>query len=107
MKMKCPHCHQWAYTRTSAQVTITSRETVFRCTNDECGHVFAAVTEINRTISPSATPDPKVVLPLSRHIRKHTLSDQLQRMPEAEYRPLAPRLHGDLFDTLLPLDSPG
>ena len=68
MRMMCPHCQEHAYTRTSLLMTNTSRETIFQCRNFECGHVFSAVTEINRTISPSAIPNPAVVLPMSTHV---------------------------------------
>lgn len=51
MRMMCPHWKQNAYTRTSRQLTNTSRETNFQCRNFECGHVFSTVTEINRTTS--------------------------------------------------------
>lgn len=101
MRMMCPHCKQNAYTRHSGQLTNTSRETIFYCRNYECGHVFSAVTEINRTISPSATPDPAVVLPMSSHIKRALLQQQLQSMPSAEYRPrLGGLVTGDLFDAL-------
>ena len=101
MRMMCPHCKQNAYTRHSGQMTITSRESIFQCRNFECGHVFSAVTEINRTISPSATPDPAVVLPMSTHIKRALLQQQLQAMPSAEYRPrIGGQATGDLFDAM-------
>ena len=84
MRMQCPHCDEHAYTRTSLQLTRTSRETVFQCRNYECGHVFAAVTEINRTISPSAIPNPMVILPISRHVQRRLLARQLETAPEGE-----------------------
>lgn len=98
MRMMCPHCKQSAYTRHSGQLTTTSRETIFHCRNYECGHVFSAVTEINRTISPSATPDPTVVLPLSSHIKRALLQQQLHAMPAADYLPrMGGPVTGDLF----------
>lgn len=77
MRMMCPHCEEFAYTRTSIPMTKTSRETIFQCKNMMCGHVFSAVTEINRTISPSSIPNPKVILPMSRHIERRVLQRQL------------------------------
>lgn len=101
MRMMCPHCKQNAYTRHSGQLTNTSRETIFYCRNYECGHVFSAVTEINRTISPSATPDPTVVLPLSSHIKRALLQQQLQSMPSADYQPRNSGFEtGDLFSAM-------
>nr|WP_180317985.1 ogr/Delta-like zinc finger family protein [Delftia acidovorans] len=87
MRMMCPHCQEHAYTRTSLQLTSTSRETIFQCRNFECGHVFSAVTEINRTISPSAIPNPAVVLPMSTHIKRKLLQTQLDAMPSSQYQP--------------------
>ncbi|GKS83237.1 ogr/Delta-like zinc finger family protein [Acidovorax sp. SUPP1855] len=87
-----------AYTRTSGQLTVTSRETVFACRNPECGHTFTAVTEINRTLSPSAIPDPKVVLPISSHVQRALLQHQLQTMPGAAYTPSTRQQTGDLFE---------
>lgn len=101
MRMMCPHCKQNAYTRHSQQLTNTSRETIFQCRDWECGHVFSTVTEINRTISPSATPDPTVVLPMSTHIQRALLQQQLQSMPSADYRPRnAGSMTGDLFGAM-------
>src|SRR2546427_8972285 len=57
MRMMCPHCNEHAYTRTSLQLTSTSRETIFQCRNFECGQVFSAVTEINRTRSEEHTSE--------------------------------------------------
>ena len=91
MRMMCPHCNEHAYTRTSLQLTITSRETIFQCRNFECGHVFSAVTEINRTISPSAIPNPMVILPMSTHIKRKLLQTQLDAMPSSQYEGAAHR----------------
>ncbi|MFG0641901.1 MULTISPECIES: ogr/Delta-like zinc finger family protein [Delftia] len=85
MRMMCPHCNEHAYTRTSLQLTNTSRETIFQCRNFECGHVFSAVTEINRTISPSAIPNPGVVLPMSTHIKRREVARQMAAMPLSEF----------------------
>ncbi|QFS66545.1 ogr/Delta-like zinc finger family protein [Delftia tsuruhatensis] len=85
MRMMCPHCEQLAYTRTSMQLTNTSRETIFVCKNFYCGHIFSAVTEINRTISPSAIPNPGVVLAISDHLNRKLLQTQLDTMPSSHF----------------------
>ena len=54
MKMRCPHCKTWATVRGSHEVSNLTRESYFACGNTACGHTFAALTEINRTVSPSA-----------------------------------------------------
>ncbi len=100
MKMLCPHCKDWAFTRSSTQMTNTSRESFYVCRNFECGHTFSVVSTINRTISPSATPDPTVVLPMSSHIQRTLLQHQLQAMPIATYLPTLSRpMNRDLFDS--------
>jgi len=43
------------------------KESVLQCTNPHCGHTFVAMTHIERTLSPSATPNPNVNLPISTH----------------------------------------
>jgi hypothetical protein len=83
MRMMCPHCNEHAYTRTSLQLTSTSRETIFQCRNFE--------TEINRTISPSAIPNPMVILPMSTHIKRKLLQTQLDAMPSSQYEGAAHR----------------
>lgn len=81
MKMRCPHCKSWASVRSSEQVTPLLRESFLICKNAACGHTFAAATEINRTLSPSATPDPAILIPLSPHVRRRALMDQMARHP--------------------------
>ena len=91
MRMMRPHCERPAYTRTSMQLTNTGRETIFVCKNFYCGHVFSAVTEINRTLSPSAIPNPMVILPMSTHIKRKLLQTQLDAMPSSQYEGAAHR----------------
>lgn len=100
MRMRCPHCKQMAYTRSSNELTDTSRETIFECRNPACGHTFRAVTEINCTLSLSSTPDPSVVLPLSSHLRRALLAQQLQTMPGATYEPRTGPATRDLFEAM-------
>jgi len=100
MRLMCPHCKDMAYTRTSEQLTTTSRWTIFVCRNPECGCTFKAVTEINCMLSPSATPDPSVVIPLSSHVQRGLLSQLLQTMPTRQHTRLSPPVTGDLFDAL-------
>lgn len=83
MKMRCPHCESSATIRNSREISNLTRESYLVCNNPACGHVFAAITEINRTVSPSAIPNPKVRLPLSVHLRRRVLIEQLQTLPDA------------------------
>lgn len=84
MRMRCPHCKSWASVRSSVEVTPLLREMFLICKNAACGHTFAAATEINRTLSPSATPDPAILIPLSPHVRRRALMDQMNRHPIAQ-----------------------
>jgi len=87
MRMRCPHCKATAHSRTSAQVTDLTRKGIFVCSNYECGHTFSVISTVEHTISPSATPDSSVALPLSSHTRRSLLQHQLEHMPKADYTP--------------------
>ena len=90
MRMRCPHCKSWANVRNSVEVTPLLRELFLICKNAACGHTFAAATEINRTLSPSATPDPAILIPLSPHVRRRALMDQMARHPISQCDRLPP-----------------
>ena len=77
---------------------MLTRQSVYCCVNAECGHTFVALTEIVRTLSPSATPNPSVNLPLSTHVRRDMLRATLDHAASAEHqtRNTAP-VTGDLF----------
>lgn len=85
MRLQCPHCKHPCVIRTSEQITVLTRQSVYCCVNAECGHTFVANTEIVRTLSPSATPDPSVNLPLSTHVRRDMLRAQLDHAASAEH----------------------
>lgn len=65
----CPHCGATAVARTTRAITPLFRELRYQCTNidgdDPCGHTFVASLVIERTIVPSARPNPKINLPLA------------------------------------------
>lgn len=87
-RLKCPHCGSVCAIRDSGQVTLLTRESIYACSNPECGHTFVGITEIVRTLSPSATPNPAVDLPLSRHIRRDVLRNQIDHARPADHGPL-------------------
>lgn len=95
MNLRCPHCKVWAHVRSSVQITPLLREKYLVCTNAACGHAFAAATEINRTLSPSAIPDPSIQLPFSAHIQRRLMAEQLMRQPVAAraFMPPADGIH--------------
>lgn len=63
MAFLCPHCQCVAYTRSSRYLSEVSQEEFFQCTNYYCGHTFSTIREARKTLSPSATPNPRVHLP--------------------------------------------
>jgi len=97
-RLPCPHCEAASEIRTSRMITSTMRESMYACTNLECGHTFVATLEIVRTLSPSATPNPLVCLPLSTHVQRDMLRavlDAAGHAPhQAQFTPPATR---DLF----------
>lgn len=112
VKMHCPHCRTMCIVRSSNVLTRTSRELFFVCMNVNCGHTFSAVMSILRTISPSAMPDPTVVLPMSTHIKRKLLTEMLANdLLRSPYDPDAKGQTGDLFeqhgDAELPEARPG
>lgn len=86
-RLQCPHCDEPAVIRTSTQITKLTRETTYCCTNAECGHTFNALTEIVRTLSPSATPNPSINLPLSSHVRRDMMRATLDHAQSSNYTP--------------------
>ncbi len=60
----CAHCEASSDIRTSRLLSPTLRETVYACTNPECGHTFLLLPGVVRTLSSSAAPDLSVCLPL-------------------------------------------
>lgn len=97
-RFPCPHCKAASEIRTSRMVSATMRESIYQCTNVECGHTFIVDAEASRTLSPSATPDPAVNMPLSNHVRRDMVRVVLDHASEAEYeaRYTTP-ITGDLF----------
>ena len=75
--MSCPHCKCAARARTSTALSPMFREVTYQCVNHLCGHVFVCGLEAIRTLSPSAIPDPEIKLPLSQHVRKREIAQQL------------------------------
>ncbi len=102
-RLHCPHCDAQALIRTSVQITVLTRETTYCCTNAECGHTFSALTEIVRTLSPSATPNPSINLPLSTHVRRDLVRATLEHAQPSDYAPRNTRpVNGDLFEARPP-----
>lgn len=80
--LPCPHCSAAALVRTSQQLTPLIRKSWHRCENLQCGHTFVSFTEVAYTMSPSATPRPGVLLPLSQHVQRKALSENMRTAPD-------------------------
>ncbi|RKU01807.1 transcriptional regulator [Burkholderia sp. Nafp2/4-1b] len=74
---RCPHCRTRANARSSRELSLTLREVTYQCTNVDCGHTYIVNMEFARTLSPSATPNLALKLPLSPHVRER-LEQQLE-----------------------------
>ncbi|MFM0649004.1 ogr/Delta-like zinc finger family protein [Paraburkholderia bryophila] len=61
----CPICLGRSVARTSRALSRTLREIIYRCENDECGHIYVANLEVVRTLVPSVIPHPDMNIPLS------------------------------------------
>ena len=94
LSIRCPHCRSKAATRNSREITPVYREVYLACTNVLCGHTYKAGLHIVSTISPSAIPDPDIVLPFAVVTRARGLlgftaaNDDLQT-PANDADPLA------------------
>ena len=69
-RLPCPMCKASCEIRTSYMPSDTMRESFYQCTNVECGCTFVFTGEISRLLNPGATPNPKVNIPLSTHVRR-------------------------------------
>lgn len=65
--IRCPHCDAAGKVCAHQQQSPLTRKEWHRCENLECGHTFVSTTEVHYTVTPSATPRPGVILPLSSH----------------------------------------
>lgn len=84
MKIQCPHCEAWSRVTSSHKATDTARTGYAQCTNLICGHTFSISVTIDFTISPSAQPNPRVILPLSPTITRQRLADLMRVAPQAD-----------------------
>ena len=102
-RLRCPHCKSPCNSRTSFETSGVTRTFIYCCTNYECGHTFKAVMEIHYTISPSATPDPAVNLPISTHVRRDLVRVQMDVARSADHEPEHTEpVTGDLFAGIPP-----
>jgi uncharacterized Zn finger protein len=72
--LPCPHCERSVRAIKSRTMSAMFKEITYRCTNEECGHVFVAGLEVLRTVSLSATPNYQVRIPISQRVRESALN---------------------------------
>lgn len=95
----CPHCKATSEIRTSRMLSETLRESIYACTNPECGHTYVVRASADYTLSPSATPDPKVNMPLSKHVRRGMVRALLDCAAEEDHDAQFTHAHtADLFE---------
>lgn len=90
MATKCAHCGCVAYTRSSRMISPVSQEEYFQCSNVACGHTFTAVREHRETLSPSATPNPLVRLPVASRARLLAVTLAMRQKPGKDAPPELP-----------------
>ena len=94
----CPMCDAQSEIRTGYMVSRTMREAFYQCTNVECSCAFVVTGEISRLLNPGATPNPKVNIPLSTHVRRGMVRMVLDNAGEAAHEPrFTLPVTGDLF----------
>lgn len=72
--LPCPHCKAGTQVVKTRPVTSTFKEITYRCKDPECGHIFIASLEVQRTVSLSSKPDHSLKIPISQHVRQACLS---------------------------------
>lgn len=75
IRLSCPHCRSYMRIRASRGVTAIYREAYVYCTNEACGFRGKLGLELLQTLSPSATPNPEVKLPLAPSLLSQLLSE--------------------------------
>ena len=71
MRLICPHCGCYSTTRSSTKMSPLTGHAFYAWSNVDCGHTFKAAFEIVGTISPSAMPNPAIVLPTCKGVGKN------------------------------------
>ena len=97
-RMPCPMCRATSEVRNSYFPNENMREVWYQCTNVECGCTFVFTGEISRILNPGATPNPKVNIPLSAHVRRDIVRVMLNNAGEAAHQTrFTPPVTGDMF----------
>lgn len=99
-RMPCPQCGAESEIRTSRMMSGTMRETLYACTDAECGFAGVVGAEWLRVTSLSAKPNPAVNIPLSSHLQRAMLRmvlDHADVVPHTPFYGDPVPVTGDLF----------
>lgn len=105
MRFRCPHCDTISTVRTSEAMSPTVTWMYVQCANLNCGHTWRVDAAASVTISPSARPNPRVLLPMSNHVQRTALAHLLERSPSVEVNPVGAQPM-PLFDSPEPPPQP-
>lgn len=84
MGFNCWKCGSRATSVKMRAISPTLVEAGYRCSNIDCGHTFVVALEAIRTLNPGAYPSPPGInVPLSKHIRRRELVEQIELSSEA------------------------
>ncbi len=72
MSLICPHCNSRMNIRSSRRITPLVTESWHACRNDECAFKVKTITEMVGYATPSAVPNPAIVLPKMSSGQKKT-----------------------------------
>lgn len=85
LRFKCFRCGAPSNGRRQHYVSATVLEIQYLCSNPHCGHQFVCLLEAVRTVNPGAFPCmPGVSVPLSSHLNRRRLIEELQMLPSAD-----------------------
>lgn len=79
--MTCPHCDSRALQRRTRAITPLTREKTYRCNNDECGHIFVSIEEIQRTVVPPRIRREGINLQMSRITKPQVEQSRTEASP--------------------------
>lgn len=106
MGFKCWKCGDRATAVKMNSISPILMEAGYRCRNIDCGHTFVVALEAIRSLNPGAFPSPPgIQVPLSRHVRRRALMDQLEFLPDAKGGSMAPIDDAEQLE--LCLEGPG
>lgn len=91
IRNRCPHCASVMLIRTSKNIHPLLKILYLQCKNYQCGFSCAASVEIVHTISPSASPNPEIVLlTLAEIMQRKACNDDVlpNKIEEVKVKPI-------------------